>query len=106
MPEAVKRFNVLSEWRMMSKNETISSEPPLDELEVHLAGTLKRIAPRRDFVRRLRGRIHFPPRQEIATRLQDWKRLFIIFASVVSGMLLLITIARALYHLFGRRNMG
>lgn len=90
----------------MSKSEITSSEPQLDELEAHLAGTLKRIAPRRDFVQRLRGTIHFPPREEIASRLQDWKRLFIIFGSVVSGMLLLITIARALYHLFGRRSPG
>jgi len=88
----------------MSKNETTSSEPQLDELEASLAGTLKRIAPRRDFVQRLRGTIHFPPREEIASRLQDWRRLFIIFGSVVSGMLIVITIARALYHLFGRRN--
>ncbi len=85
-------------------SKTTSSEPKLDELETHLAGTLKRVAPRRDFVQRLRGYIHFPPREEIATRLQDWRRLFIIFASVVSGMLIIITIARALYHLFGRRN--
>ena len=85
-------------------SKTTSSEPKLDELETHLAGTLKRVAPRRDFVQRLRGAIHFPPREEIATRLQDWRRLFIIFASVVSGMLIVITIARGLYHLFGRRN--
>ena len=106
MAEAVKCFNAPSEWRMMSKNETISSEPQLDELEAHLAGTLKRVAPRRDFVRRLRGHIHFPPRAEIATRLHDWRRLFIVFSSVVSGMLLIVTIARALFHLFGRRNIG
>ena len=83
-----------------------SSEPQLDELETHLAGTLKRIAPRGDFVRRLRGHIHFPPPEEIASRLNDWRRLFIIFGSVISGMLLIITIARALFHLFGRRNKG
>ena len=86
-------------------NKTTSSEPKLDELETHLAGTLKWVAPRRDFVQRLRGYIHFPPREEIATRLQDWRRLFVIFTSVVSGMLIIITIARALYHLFGRRNV-
>ena len=48
-------------------SKTTSSEPKLDELETHLAGTLKRVAPRRDFVQRLRGYIHFPPREEIAT---------------------------------------
>ena len=89
----------------MSKSETTSYEPQLDELEAHLAGTLKRVVPRRDFVKRLRGTIHFPPREEIASRLHDWQRLFVIFGSVVSGMLIIITIARALYHLFGRRNV-
>ena len=90
----------------MSKHETTSTENQLDQLEASLAGTLKRIAPRRDFVTRLRGTIHIPPRDEIATRLRDWQRLFLIFSGVVSGMLIIITIARALYHLFGRRNLG
>ena len=90
----------------MNKSETTSTEPQLNDLEAHLAGTLRRVPPPRDFVRRLRGHIHFPPREEIATRLHDWQRLFIVFGSVVSGTLLLITIARALFHLFGRRNMG
>jgi len=90
----------------MSKNETASSVSQLSDLEAHLAGTLKRVAPRGDFVRRLRGTIHLPPRDEIATRLHDWQRLFLVFSGVVSGMLLLITVARAMYHLFGRRNVG
>jgi hypothetical protein len=90
----------------MNRNETTSTEPQLNELEAHLAGTLKRVPPRHDFVQRLRSYIHFPPREEIATRLHDWRKLFIIFGSVVSGMMLLITIARGLYHLFGRRNIG
>jgi len=90
----------------MSKGVTTPPEQQLDELEVHLAGTLKRIAPPRDFVQRLRGTIHFPPREEIASRLHDWNRLLLVFGSVVSGMLIIITIARALYHLFARRNMG
>ncbi|HUI90575.1 MAG TPA: hypothetical protein VLX61_17795 [Anaerolineales bacterium] len=88
----------------MSNDKATSSASQLDELEASLAGTLKRVTPRRDFVRRLRGTIHLPPRDEIATRLRDWQRLFLVFSGVVSGTLLLITIARALYHLFGRRN--
>jgi len=82
-----------------------SSEPQLKALEAHLADALTPVAPRRDFVQRLRGYIHLPPRDEIASRLQDWQRLFLIFSGVVSGMLLLITVARALYHLFGKRNL-
>jgi len=90
----------------MNRNKTTSTEPQFNDLEAHLAGTLKRVPPRRDFVQRLRSHIHFPPREEIVTRLQDWQRLFLIFGSVFSGMLLLVTVARALFHLFGRRNIG
>ena len=90
----------------MGKSKIISPEPQLDELEASLAGTLRRIAPRQDYVQRLRRRIHFPQRDEIATRLQDWRRLFLVFGGVVSGTLIIITIARALYHLLGRKNMG
>ena len=79
-------------------------EPRLDELEAHLAGTLRPVAPRRAFVQRLRGYIRLLPREQLASRLQDWRRLFVVFASVVSGLLLIITVARALYHLFGRRS--
>ncbi len=85
---------------------TLDHDEELDSLEARLAGTLRRIQPRRDFVHNLRTRIHLPPREEIASRLQDWQRLFLVFGGVVSGMLILITVARAFYHLFGRRNMG
>ncbi len=87
---------------MGKKNFTESSK--LEELETRLAGTLKRITPRRDFVHGLRGRIHIPPREEIAFRLHDWERLFFVFGGVISGTLVVLTIARALFHLFGRRT--
>ncbi len=87
----------------MSK-ATSSETSKLDNLEAHLAGTLKRVTPRRDFVRGLRGRIHIPPREEIAFRLHDWERLFLVFGGVISGTLVILTVARALFHLFGRRT--
>ena len=93
----------------MKKQQTIiSPELELDELEAHLAGTLKPVAPPREFVRRLRGHIHiqFPPREEIILRLRDWNRLFLVFGGVMSGLLVILTVARALFHIFGRRNMG
>jgi hypothetical protein len=91
----------------MSKSKNTSSEiSKLDELEAHLAGTLKPVSPRKDFVRHLRGRIHIPPREEIVFRLRDWERLFLVFGGVISGTLVILTVARALFHLFGRRNIG
>ncbi len=91
----------------MKKQQTIiSPDLDLDELEAHLAGTLKPVSPSRDFVHRLRVRIQFPPREEIILRLRDWNKLFLVFGGVMSGLLVILTVARALFHIFGRRNMG
>ena len=78
----------------------------LDELEAHLAGTLKPVSPRRDFVQGLRGHIRLPQPSEIAVRLRDWQRLLIVFGGVLSGALVILTVARAMFHLFGRRSGG
>ena len=77
----------------------------LRNLETRLAGTLKPVRPPRDVVQRLRERIHFPAPEEMASRLRDWKRMFFVFGGVMSGLLVAITIARALFHLVGRRHL-
>mgnify|MGYP001767159718 FL=1 len=85
-----------------------ATTPPDDillDLEARLAGTLKPVQPSRDMVQRLRTRLRFPARQEIVSRLADWKRMFLVFGGVMSGMLIVITLARAFFYLFGRRSM-
>lgn len=89
----------------MESDLTPTPEDNLDALEAHLAGTLKPVAPPRDFVQRLRDRIRFPAREEIVLRFQDWRKLFLVFGGVMSAFLLLITVARAFFHLVGRRQM-
>jgi len=89
---------------MTKRKKNLTSVEELDVLEAHLAGTLKPVAPPKDIVQRLRGRIQMPNREEITLRLRDWRRLFIVFGGVISGMLLLITLARAFYYLTGRRD--
>ncbi len=89
---------------MKRKTTSTPAEEELDVLEAHLAGTLKPVAPPKDIVQRLRERIHMPDREEITLRLTDWRRLFLVFGGVVSGMLVLITIARMFYYLAGRRD--
>jgi len=90
----------------MTGNTTNSSnEEILLDIEERLAGTLKPIRPSRDVVQRLRERIHFPDRREIKLRFQDWKRMFLVFGGVMSGLLAMITIARAFFYLVGRRHM-
>jgi hypothetical protein len=76
----------------------------LSTLEAQLAGTLRPVKPSEDLVDRLRKRIRFPERAELMRRLNNWRSLFLALGGVFSGMLLLITIARALYHLVGRRG--
>jgi hypothetical protein len=89
---------------MARRKQTSTPEEQLEILEAHLAVTLKPVAPPQDIVHRLRGRIQFPPRDEIVLRLQDWRSLLLAFSGVMSGMLLLLTLARALFYLTGRRN--
>lgn len=76
----------------------------LDELESHLAGTLKHVRPPSGSAQRLRRRIRLPQRSEIVMRFNNWRSLFVALGGTLSGMLLIITVARALYHIVGRRS--
>ncbi|HEX9385386.1 MAG TPA: hypothetical protein VF918_03635 [Anaerolineales bacterium] len=89
----------------MWKSRTTLSEDQINALEAHLAGTLRPVTPPMDVVQRLRERIRFPQPEAIALRLRDWERMFFVFGGVMSGMLVLITVARALYYFFGKRHM-
>lgn len=90
---------------MMKRRTDLNYKDNLDVIEAHLAGTLKLIAPPSDILQRLRGRIHMPSRREITLRLTDWRRLFIVFGGVMSGLLLLVTITRMFYYIAGRKNV-
>ena len=74
-------------------------------IEERLAGTLKPIRPSSDVVQRLRERIRFPAPEEVAWRLRDWQRMFLVFGGVMSGMLVILTIARAFYFFVRSRHM-
>lgn len=89
----------------MARRTTMSLDKSILDLETRLAGTLKPIQPPREVVQRLRERIRFPAREEIVTRLRDWKRMFLVFGGVMSGLLLVITLARAFFYFVGRRSM-
>jgi hypothetical protein len=90
----------------MKRNNGEMQADRLDAVEAHLANALRRVTPRKAFVSRLKQRIHIPERQEIALRLRDWDRLLLVFGGVFSGALVILTIARALFHLFGRRHLA
>ena len=89
---------------MPRRKTTLPPTETLTDLETHLAGTLKRVAPPRGFSQRLRERVRMPKRSLIADRIANWRYFFLVFSSVISGMLVAITLARAFFHLFGRRS--
>jgi hypothetical protein len=89
----------------MVRPRKINPEQDLNELEAHLAGTLRPVRPPKDIVHRLRERVHFPQPHEIASQIRaEWKRLFLVFGGVMSGFLVLVTVARAFFYLAGRRH--
>jgi hypothetical protein len=90
----------------MSKQQDKTSLENFESLEAHLAGTLRPVLPPNDFAQRLRDRVRLPEREVIVSHLRDWNRLLLVFGSVMSGMLVVITVARALYFVVGRRKMA
>lgn len=82
-----------------------TNDDQLFALEEYLAGALRPINPPKELVSRLRDRIRFPQPEEIISRLGNWKRLFLAYGAVMSGLLVIITVARALFYFVGRRQM-
>ena len=82
----------------MARSKSRLSEAQVMALEAHLAGTLRPVTPPIDVVDRLREQIRFPQPEEIVSRLRDWRRIFVVLGSVMSGLLVIITVARALYY--------
>lgn len=87
----------------MARTKTTLSEAQVSALEAHLAGTLRPVTPPIDVVQRLRERVRFPQSEQIVSRLRDWQTMFLVLGGVMSGLLVVITIARALYYLVARR---
>ena len=88
--------------KKMNKRKITLSDDQLYALEEHLAGTLKPVTPPMEVIQRLHERIRFPQPEEIALRLRDWQTMFLVFGGVMSGMLVLITVARAFFYLVRR----
>ncbi|MBE0680482.1 MAG: hypothetical protein IH589_01095 [Anaerolineales bacterium] len=89
---------------MAKRKSDLIQEENLDSIEAHLAGTLKPVTPPSELIQRLRGRIQMPTRSEITLRLADWRRMFFVLGGVMSGMLVLVTLARVFYYMAGRKG--
>lgn len=89
---------------MPRSKSTPPSNANLTDLEAHLSGTLRPVAPSMDIAQRLRSRIHMPEPRLIAQRIASWRYFLIAVGGAMSAMLLIIALARALFHLTGRRT--
>ena len=90
---------------MMRTDHSSTDQGRIAALEADLAQALRPIRPRQDYVKRLREAIRLPQRGELALKLQDWETLLMFLGGVFSGAVVIVTIARAMFHLFGRRQM-
>ncbi len=89
---------------MPRRKKTPSPPETLTDLETRLAGTLKPVAPPSGLARRLRERVRLPEPRLLAERIANWRFFFVIVGGTISGLALVITLARALFHLVGRRQ--
>ncbi len=87
----------------LTRKDPTKNEDQLNALEEHLAGTLKPITPPSELVVRMRNRVRMPQRHEIVSRIGDWQRLFLIFGGVMSGFVVMVTVARAFFYFYGRK---
>lgn len=87
---------------MNSRKDSQTSDD-FQDIEKRLAGTLKLVSPPVELVRRLNRQVHLPSREKMGALSADWNRLFLVVAGVLSGGLLILTIARTMYYFIGRR---
>jgi hypothetical protein len=85
------------------RKDSTENQDQLYALEEHLAGTLKPITPPSELVVRMQSRIRMPQRHEIVSRIGDWQRLFLVFGGVISGFVVIVTVARAFFYFVGRK---
>jgi hypothetical protein len=85
------------------RKDSTENQEQLYALEEHLAGTLKPITPPSELVVRMRDRIRVQQRRDIVSTIDDWQRLFLVFGGVMSGFVVVVTVARAFFYFVGRK---
>jgi hypothetical protein len=77
----------------------------LTAVEQRLAKALQPIKAPREFVQTVRQRMHFAPPGVAVARVMNPQKLLLILGGVVSGLLVLVTLARAIYY-FAKGKQG
>ena len=76
----------------------------VDPIEKRLAGILRPVRPSGDAVRRLRDRIRLPEPGVVIRRVTDWQFWMVVLGGVVTFGVLILTVARAMFHFFQKRS--
>ena len=86
------------------EKEIQADKEQVSELESSLSGVLTPVRPPADVMQRLKERIGSLEPHRIAKRLSNWELSIITIGSVMSVAMVILTITRALFYLFGRRR--
>ncbi len=76
----------------------------VENLESRLSETYQAVKPGHHLMNKIKSRIKLAPPTIVAQRMTNPNQFLLIIGSVVSGMILIITIARAFYYLSGGKN--
>ena len=88
----------------MGKKLADASMAKISSLEDRLSGTLKPVAPRREFVHGLGQRIQSGNRTVLLNPVSNWHVVALLIAGFVSLAVFLAMVARALVSLSGKRR--
>lgn len=77
----------------------------LEALESRLRHTLRPVELPLEYFQRLRERVRYSPPQIVAARrMFEWEFWFIVIAGAFSTFVVILTLARALFYFFGRKQ--
>ena len=88
----------------MGKKLADASMAKISSLENRLSGTLKPVAPRREFVHGLGEQIQAGNRAAFVNYVANWHILAVLIAGLVSLAVMLAVLARALLKLAGKKD--
>lgn len=90
----------------MSIKEQIirASKDQLGSLEKKLNGLMTPVAPRQEFINSLRDRIHITQSPAIISRFNNIQFVFLMLLSIISGVVVVTMVARALFSLLSLRK--
>jgi hypothetical protein len=86
----------------MNTNKSFSS--PIDTMEAQLQAAFKPVKPSREFVKTVKNRINLSSPAVAIRRASNPNSLLIILGSVLSALVLILTVTRALYYLLGKSS--